>query len=81
MKAVFVLLAALEAVKLADAKEKVETSFEVDAALEHLQNLWQEADGTVSNDNDQVFEQLEEPLIAHHPHVHLHQPLQKVDLV
>lgn len=40
MKAVFVLLAALEAVKLADAKEKVETSFEVDAALEHLQNLW-----------------------------------------
>lgn len=52
MKAVFVLLAALEAVKLADAKEKVETSFEVDAALEHLQNLWQEADGTVSNDND-----------------------------
>ena len=40
METIFVLLAALEAVKLADAKEDIEAGFEVAAVLEHLQHLW-----------------------------------------
>ena len=51
------------------------------AAFQHLQELRQEADGTVGHEDYEIFEQLEEPLVAHHPHVHLYQALQEVDLL
>lgn len=51
MEAVSVLLAALVAVKLADAKQQIEAGLEVTAAFEHLQELRQEADGAVGHED------------------------------